>query len=72
VRLGALERSDFVRGHEVRRNERHRFDGTPPVRHLKHAIGVESVPGSPLPPGAFDTLSGVDEDAVEIEQDRPA
>jgi hypothetical protein len=36
---------------------------------LQHAIGVEPVAGSPVPPAALDALGGVDQDAVEVEQD---
>jgi len=39
------------------------------VRYLKYSIGVESVPRRPFAPGAFDAHGGVDEDAVEVEED---
>jgi hypothetical protein len=39
------------------------------MRYVKHAIGVQAVPCRPFAPGALDALGGVDQDAVEVEQD---
>jgi hypothetical protein len=39
------------------------------VRHLQDAVGVEAMARGPCSPRALDTLRGVDENAVEVEED---